>query len=356
MPLALRVPFGLRDDQLYEPGQVPNGKACGCVCPACKRDLVAKQKATTPHFAHAPGEDCAKALETAVHLAAKQLIAERLELRLPEMKIFNSWTPKSSLEILCEERVAKLESVAVEVWLDDMRPDLVATIDGERYLVEIAVTHYVDEMKYEKIKTHKIPTIEIDAASLKKNFTFAALEDLLFTNTYPATWLYHPRREEFAQEALRKYLAEEEQKVIELRVRRERFERYREMPAQKKFARHCQKLGLTSAQLNKLTTFVAWEKSFGVPRVVWQSAVLVYLANEEQANGWEEELLGLDIHLEDCLDWLLKIFPITPLVNDGEKIALWKYFRFLETLNIVKHFHNDTFYLQKSSKRWIESS
>jgi hypothetical protein len=354
MPLALRVPFGLKDDQLYEPGQVLNGKACGCVCPACKRDLVAKQKATTPHFAHAPGEDCAKALETAVHLAAKQLIAKRLELRLPEVKFFNFWAPKFGVETICEERVAKLDSVAVEIWLDDMRPDLLATIDGEKYLVEIAVTHYVDEVKYKKIQAHKIPTIEIDAAGLKKNFTFAALEDLLFTSAYPATWLYHPRPEELAQEALRQYQAEEERKVVELRTRRERFENYRDMPAQEKLARHCRKLGLTSTQLNELTTFVAWEKSFGVPRAVWQSAVLVYLANEEQTHGWEE-FLGLDIHLEDCLDWLRKIFSIMPEVNDGEKIALWKYFRFLETLNIVKHFHNDCFHLQKPSKRWIES-
>jgi competence CoiA-like predicted nuclease len=81
--MPLRVPFGLRDGLLYEPRQVSNGKACGCICPGCQHPLVAKQNAQTPHFAHAPGEDCNNGTETAIHLAAKQLIAERMEVSIP---------------------------------------------------------------------------------------------------------------------------------------------------------------------------------------------------------------------------------------------------------------------------------
>lgn len=354
MATVLRVPFGLDGDKLFEPSQVPNGKACGCVCPACKRPLVAKQKSSTPHFAHAPGEDCAKALETAVHLAAKQLIAARRELRLPAVTFFNHWAPKASINIVCAEQVVKLDSVEVEIWLDDMRPDLLVTIGNEKYLVEIAVTHFVDEAKYQKIQTRKIPTIEIDAASLKRNFTFSALEELLFTSTYPATWLYHPQPELLAQEALLRYQAEEDRKVQEIMKRRERFDSYRKISPKEKLVRHCQKLCISLDQLQGLTTFVAWEKSFGVPRAVWQSAVLVYMANEEETYGREENDLSLGIYLNDCLDWLRKIFPITPEVENGKTIALWKYFRFLESISIVKHFHKDLFYLQKSSKKWGE--
>jgi len=85
MKSTLLVPFGLKDDKLYEPKptQVENGKACGCVCPACKKPLVAKQNAKTPHFAHAQDENCSRGLETAVHLAVKQIIAEKMEVRLP---------------------------------------------------------------------------------------------------------------------------------------------------------------------------------------------------------------------------------------------------------------------------------
>lgn len=352
MATILRVPFGLDGDKLFEPGQVPNGKACGCVCPACKRPLVAKQKSSTPHFAHAPGEDCAKALETAVHLAAKQLIAERGELRLPAVTFFNLWAPKASMDIVCAEQVVKLDFVEVEIWLDNMRPDLLVTIGNEKYLVEIAVTHFVDEAKYQKIQARKIPTIEIDAARLKRNFTFSALEKLLFTGTYPATWLYHPLPELLAKEALLRYEAEEDRKVQEIRERRERFDSYRKISPKEKLVRHCQKLGLSLDQLQGLTTFVAWEKSFGVPRAVWQSAVLVYIANEEETYGRNQKVLSLGINLNDCLDWLRKIFSITPEVKEGETIALWKYFRFLESIDIVKHFRKDLFYLEKSSKKW----
>lgn len=83
MKSTLLVPFGLKDDKLYEPTQVLNGKACGCVCPACKKPLWAKQNAKTPHFAHAQDENCSRGLETAVHLAVKQIIAEKLMVRLP---------------------------------------------------------------------------------------------------------------------------------------------------------------------------------------------------------------------------------------------------------------------------------
>jgi len=91
MVTTLLVPFGMSDGTLFEPLQVPNGKACGCVCPACQRPLIARQNHATPHFAHAPGEYCAKAFETAVHLAAKQLIADRQALRLPVLTFTNPY-------------------------------------------------------------------------------------------------------------------------------------------------------------------------------------------------------------------------------------------------------------------------
>lgn len=353
MSSALRVPFGLQDGKLYEPFQVPNGKSCGCACPACKRPLVARQNAATPHFAHASGQDCAKALETAVHLAAKQLIAERRELRLPALKFYNHWSLKQGFETIYVERVVKLDEVHVEKWLDDMRPDLVVTINGQNYLVEIAVTHFVDEVKFEKIRQRKIPTIEIDAASLKTVFTFAALEDLLFTTTYPATWLYHPRAEELALEAQCQYQAEEDKKEAERPERQERFRMYREMPPKEKLARNLRNLSLNAQQLDRITTFVAWEKSFGVPRNIWQSAVLVFLAKEEKEHGWED-ILGTDICIDDCLDWLRKTFTINPEVKDGDSIALWKFFRHLETLGILEHSYGIDFYLKMPSHKWGE--
>ena len=47
--------------------------------------IHAKKDGQIPHFRHLPGNDCQHGLESAVHLAVKQLIAEQKKLYLPEL-------------------------------------------------------------------------------------------------------------------------------------------------------------------------------------------------------------------------------------------------------------------------------
>lgn len=58
---------------------VPNGNRCGCICPACKEPLTAKNRGNKRihHFAHQSGADCPHAYETMLHLLAKQKIQEK---------------------------------------------------------------------------------------------------------------------------------------------------------------------------------------------------------------------------------------------------------------------------------------
>lgn len=140
MKSTLLVPFGLKDDRLYEPTQVPNGKACGCVCPACKKPLVAKQNASTPHFAHSQDENCSKGLETAVHLAVKQIIAEKMRVRLPAVVWKNPFPRYNQTLKVYTERTIRLESVVLEQVIDDFIPDIVVVADGTTYFD--CVTNY----------------------------------------------------------------------------------------------------------------------------------------------------------------------------------------------------------------------
>src|SRR5690348_9510442 len=65
--------------------QVPRGKLCGCVCPACQAPLVARQgNQIAWHFAHESLSDCRGAVETAIHRFAKQVILDSRTIRLPE--------------------------------------------------------------------------------------------------------------------------------------------------------------------------------------------------------------------------------------------------------------------------------
>lgn len=346
---TIRVPFGLQGDNLFEPGQVPNGKACACVCPGCRRPLVARQKAATPHFAHAPGQDCAHALETAVHLAAKQLIAERKALRLPAVTYRNPYTRDALFITIQAADTIDLDTVHVEVSVEDMRPDLLVVAAGQSFMVEIAVTHFVDEVKREKLRNQGIPAIEIDAAKLKTAFTFEALERLLFEDVYSATWVYHPQIEERHLEAKRQYQEQLDAMALAGQREAERIQKYKDLPHAQKLERHCRKIGLTPQQLTKLTTFVPWESSFKAPRQVWQSAVLAYIVNEaEQA----DEDLPSFIDAQSCLTWLWTIFAVDAEVKDGDAIALWKYLKHLESLGILERQIHQSFELMLPAAKW----
>lgn len=72
-----------QEGQLVHVDDVPNGKECGCICPACKKPLQAKNagEVREHHFAHQPGVDCPTALETALHFLAKDKIQRALKCR-----------------------------------------------------------------------------------------------------------------------------------------------------------------------------------------------------------------------------------------------------------------------------------
>jgi len=199
--MALLVPFGLKDGGLYEPTQVLNGKDCGCVCPGCKHPLIARQGAQTPHFAHAAGEDCKRGVETAVHLAAKQLISEHMALSLPSAVIHypGGWGKPPSTELLYASNLKTLSEVRVEPWLEELRPDIMVLVAGKNMevLVEIAVTHSVDDAKLQKIRKRGTHAIEIDVSSARERMGFALLKQFLFDVPSRGRWLYHPEVEHY---------------------------------------------------------------------------------------------------------------------------------------------------------------
>lgn len=362
---TLLVPFGLKDERLYEPSQVPNGKACGCVCPACKHPLIAKQGASTPHFAHAQDENCSKALETAVHLAAKQLIAEKLELRLPILQ-WNNVLNQHKTEVISDQFIAKLQSVTLEQWLGDIRPDIVVSTNNTNYLVEIAVTHFVDDEKRLKIQQKNIPTIEIDLSRLKGKFTFENLEVALFTEKfYSAWWIFHPTINKLVAEAEKKHsekialwakveaevqAKEEHEKLESERIRREKFYQYKQLSPSKKLEINLKSIGLTEAQMKKLSVFVPWDKSFSCPRIVWQSAVLAYIKKSDD-DVWIDGL-PCTILSNDCLDWLKDTFEVKAPVENGDSIALWKYLKHLESVKMLKYGGGKEFDLVIRSRQW----
>ncbi|WP_443098035.1 hypothetical protein [Treponema succinifaciens] len=141
--------------------EVPNGKQCGCFCKECGGELVAKNngKIKVHHFAHATGNDSINCSQTALHILAKEIIAEERCVAIPR---------SGKIEFYSADKVE------LEKSLGDIIPDVFATVKGRAFMVEILVSHAIDEEKLDKIKEHRISCIEIDLSGK----TFESKEDV----------------------------------------------------------------------------------------------------------------------------------------------------------------------------------
>ncbi len=134
--------------------EVPNGINCGCICAECKGELIARNngKVKVHHFAHANGSNSIECSQTALHRLAKKIIMENKVIPA----FFNG-----RLEFV------NVSSVEEEKKLDDIIPDLYAENNGKPIAIEIFVSHQVDDVKFEKIRNHKLTTFEIDLSKFE---------------------------------------------------------------------------------------------------------------------------------------------------------------------------------------------
>lgn len=170
----IKLPFGLNESGvLVHISEVEKGKKCGCICPGCKSPLIARKgEKRQEHFKHAAVIECEDAFESAVHLAAKRIIAERKRLTLPQYPISVSKKDSRGREYTAQKTIVKhgtsidFASVEEEVELHGMRADIVAKKGAHQLLVEIFYRHKVDDEKRKKIAEARISAIEIDLSAL----------------------------------------------------------------------------------------------------------------------------------------------------------------------------------------------
>ena len=129
---------------------VPNGLSCGCKCPHCDGELIAKNGVDNKrahHFSHMDGADCVGAVESAVHCLAKEILKESLCVQLPN-----------------DAGLLQFESVDAEKNFPELklRPDCVGYYGGKSLWVEFKRSHEVDAQKAGKIISAHIDCIEID--------------------------------------------------------------------------------------------------------------------------------------------------------------------------------------------------
>lgn len=180
----LKVPFGLRDGHLFEPGNVVRGKECNCFCPDpnCNQPLVAnhpRKSKIRPYFSHLHSYDGCGGVESAIHMMGKAVLAEGLLLELPDYnraievegmyrfpEIVSSPVNRTFEPVLYSNVVLEREIVT------DIRPDAQVTVEGwdKPLLIEIKVTHPVEDQKAAALRKAGYKTIEIDLSGILEDF------------------------------------------------------------------------------------------------------------------------------------------------------------------------------------------
>lgn len=168
MAYLSKLPYGLRREGEIEklihiseilPSEF--GLKCDCVCPNCNVRLQAKlpryKKDYTARFTHHNSDTCDYATETALHMKAKEIIETERSIKLPEVLA----EYKGLTKLVYSERNVTFDTVMLEKWIDNIRPDIFAYKGMTPLIIEIKVSHGIDNAKLEKIKKHKISTLEI---------------------------------------------------------------------------------------------------------------------------------------------------------------------------------------------------
>lgn len=374
---ALRVPFGLRYGQLFEPLQVESGLDCGCVCPSCGDRLIAKHApsgAIAPHFAHHAGSDCASGFETAVHLAAKQLIDERRQIFLPAVRAnVSKMSPDGWIayrtSTLQKEGLVLLKDVAIEERLGKIRPDVIVEVGSSRVVVEIAVTHFVDDEKLVQLKHLGFPTLEIDLSQLRQ-MSFVALEGALFTSAQQSKWVWHPdvlAEELRLKAALDASLAEmvrmretaesqpdfdwrgkrhphssfaakdrglHHQRVTKLSMKAQAF---RALPAAEKLRKALHWMNVADDQFDSLLTVqTRAQRAIAVQPQVWQAAAFAGLVHGALKRG------NMELTSAEVRTWLKDRFEIA---GDEQAlgVAVWDYLDGMSKHNVLHHLGRQRF-------------
>lgn len=183
--------YGRRPDgTLAHITEVQRGLACDCVCPACDGQLVARTKDDyqVPHFAHNSGKACGGGPETVLHLLAKEAFRANPNMRLPERPALD----KRKQVVTKPGQEVGTEFLRLE-YTDPKRivPDLYVRALGYDLFVEVAVTHFSDDAKIQRLREHRIPAVEVDLSRLPRDSTREEIADAVL-RTAPRHWLFHP--------------------------------------------------------------------------------------------------------------------------------------------------------------------
>lgn len=169
---------GLRDGNLVSINDVVSGLACNCTCPnpLCGDRLVAHRGDEIAwHFKHHNKKECRAGFESALHMLAKDALAEALEFRLPP---FTRGLGLNREEITAG-RMMKFDRAELEKRTGRIVPDVVLYVGETPLLVELVVTHWCDQTKIDLMKVGSLSCVEVDLGPYREIWDMDTLRDIV---------------------------------------------------------------------------------------------------------------------------------------------------------------------------------
>lgn len=189
---------------------VPRGLACECACPSCNDPMIARQGDVRAwHFAHASGAECPGGSETALHRAAKAIIERERAFVAPPFQVFETVTGPDGREYTAECAIEVVRwsftVVGLEQEFEGLRPDVIGhhLPTQNTLLVEVAVTHPVDDAKREALRELGISAVEVHLdPALHEVWTWELLREEVIDGVLNKEWLFCAEEERLRIQAL----------------------------------------------------------------------------------------------------------------------------------------------------------
>ena len=176
-----------RDKNTINITDVKSGLQSDAFCVVCNSQLIAKKgDIKTHHFAHINGTECKYWKETFIHLAVKRYFTEVNEFILPAYYV--------DKELVQSRFAFKFTECIVENRLGSIVPDIcLVASNGTKLIVEVAVTHFCDERKIQKIRELDISCIEIDFSAFKyyRSIIYSDIENHI--KSMAAVWIFNKK-------------------------------------------------------------------------------------------------------------------------------------------------------------------
>lgn len=162
---------------------VVSGKGCNCICIGCQGAVWAMKGPVKAHyFAHEPNSieqnSCTWKPETEIHILAKEVLATDRQLLLP----IGTINPIHK-NIVFDEMVC-------EVYEGRVIPDVIGFIEGEKVLIEVAVTHFCDRGKIKELKRVNATCVELDLSGFRVKGEIISKEEIRdYLKKCPKKWV-----------------------------------------------------------------------------------------------------------------------------------------------------------------------